>query len=431
MFSTHISVYNYDEAIDWLRRFSLLLGRTASRGKYVSREEISRLILSLDCFTESLQQRGILQSQISSLKMARELLDASLRHGKATSFVALPYEEDITIHNCPLTNELLSSHSNLTIDDDDDREVTYSIGSREPKLDESLDSFSNSRRQVIESTIVRRVDEFPTFSDIVGIEEAKRALVEALVDPIQYPDWFKNSDLKPWKTVLLYGPPGTGKSVLSQAVAREINSLLYRVSSSDLISTWSGQSERLIRELFDHATTQKRTAIIFIDEVDSLCRTRCASEDDANRRVKTELLVQIQRLQVTSNVVLVCATNCPWDLDPAFLRRFEKKIYVGLPDRGSRVAMLRRRLQTTTLDESVSMEWIAEATNGFSGDDIRRFATELAYTQFRYFKENQRCNFESDARRPLSRQDVESVLASFSKSVDNQQLDRFEQYRNI
>ncbi|VDL83855.1 unnamed protein product [Nippostrongylus brasiliensis] len=176
---------------------------------------------------------------------------------------------------------------------------------------EELDSFSSSRRQAIESTIVANLNDLPSLSEIVGLEEAKTALFEALVDPIHYSEYFSTSDLRPWKTVLLYGPPGTGVSNWAC------------VSSSDLISTWSGQSERLIRELFDHALALKKTAIIFIDEVDSLCRTRCASEDDANRRVKTELLVQMQRLQSSSNLVLVCATNCPWDLDPAFMRRLE------------------------------------------------------------------------------------------------------------
>ncbi|KAK5969070.1 Katanin p60 ATPase-containing subunit, partial [Trichostrongylus colubriformis] len=243
-------------------------------------------------------------------------------------------------------------------------------------------------------------------------------------------EWFVSSDLKPWKAVLLYGPPGTGKSALAQAIVREINAQLYQVSSSDLISTWSGQSERLIRELFDHAIAQKITAVIFIDEVDSLCRTRSSSEDDANRRVKTELLVQIQRLHSTSKVLLVCATNCPWDLDPAFMRRFEKKIYVGLPDYHSRLTMLKSRLLHTTMDSSVSFEWIAEATNGFSGDDIRRFATELAYTQFRYYKLNHQLDASADTRQPLSHQDIQAVLRCFSKSVEDHQIARFLQYRN-
>ncbi|KHJ79212.1 ATPase, AAA family, partial [Oesophagostomum dentatum] len=215
------------------------------------------------------------------------------------------------------------------------------------KREEELDNFAASRRQAIESTILSNINELPKLSDIAGLTEAKSALLEALVDPIQYPEWFQSSDLKPWKVVLLYGPPGTGKSVLSQAIVRESNSVLYQVSSSDLISTWSGQSEKLIRELFDHAIAQKKAAVIFIDEVDSLCRTRCASEDDANRRVKTELLVQLQRLHTVSNIVLICATNCPWDLDPAFMRRFEKRIYVGLPDFDARLAMLKQRLSVS------------------------------------------------------------------------------------
>ncbi|KAK6015936.1 ATPase, AAA family, partial [Ostertagia ostertagi] len=206
------------------------------------------------------------------------------------------------------------------------------------------------------------------------------------------------------------------KSALAQAIVREINSQLYQVSSSDLISTWSGQSERLIRELFDHAVALKKTAVIFIDEVDSLCRTRSSSEDDANRRVKTELLVQIQRLQSTSKVVLVCATNCPWDLDPAFMRRFEKKIYVGLQTMLLDLAMLKSRLLHTTMDSSVSFERIAEATNGFSGDDIRRFATELAYAQFRYYKLScLQLQANARTRQALSYHDVETVLVELFK----------------
>ncbi|PAV90736.1 hypothetical protein WR25_12658 isoform D [Diploscapter pachys] len=185
-----------------------------------------------------------------------------------------------------------------------------------------FDNFAESRRIAIESTIVTKLDELPSFSDIVGLDEAKNTLLEALVDPLLYPEWFKNSDLRPWKAVLLFGPPGTGKSALSQAIVKQIHSVLYQVSSSDLISSWSGQSEKLIRELFDHAIAQGKTTVIFIDEVDSICRVRHSSEEDANRRVKTELLVQIQRLQRTDKIVLVCATNCPWELDPAFLRRF-------------------------------------------------------------------------------------------------------------
>ncbi|KJH42208.1 ATPase, AAA family [Dictyocaulus viviparus] len=368
----NINLQTDDNIYEWLTRFTTKLELTARRGKYVSGREISELLVSLDQFNEDAQGCGFLQQHLTSLKIARDLLDAAHRLAERN------VDNDIPA-NAETSTQLFPSRSTQV--DRDFESAAYS----KPKVNE-FDSFETSRRQAIESTIVHNTGSLPKFSDIIGIEDAKSTLFEALVDPVQYPDWFSNSDLKPWKTLLLYGPPGTGKSILSQAIVREINSLLYQVSSSDLISTWSGQSERLIRELFDHAIAQEETAVIFIDEVDSLCRTRSSSEDDANRRVKTELLVQIQRIHTTSNVVLICATNCPWDLDPAFLRRFEKKIYIGLPDFHARIAMLKGRLQNTTVDSCVTMEYIAEATEGFSGDDIRRFATELAYAQFRYYK---------------------------------------------
>ena len=182
-----------------------------------------------------------------------------------------------------------------------------------------------------------------------------------MIDPIRYPEYFKTGDLKPWKSVLLYGPPGTGKTILSQAVVKEIDGVLYQISPSALISAWQGQSEKLIKELFDHAFSQEKSdfflartiftaVVIFIDEVDSLCRTRSKSEDDATRRVKTEILVQVQRLQSTEGVILMCATNCPWELDPAFLRRFEKRIYAGLPDLEARLEILRTKLKVKSLN---------------------------------------------------------------------------------
>ncbi|VDK87346.1 unnamed protein product [Litomosoides sigmodontis] len=254
-----------------------------------------------------------------------------------------------------------------------------------------LDPFYSARREAIERTIVEDKSQLPNIDDIVGQTEAKKALMEAVVDPVSYPEWFAASGHSPWRCILLYGPPGTGKTRLSQSIAREMNIRFYQVSSSDLISTWSGQSEKLIRELFDHAFAYDGAAVIFIDEIDSLCRTRQVTEDDNVRRVKTELFLQLQKLYSSrSSVLLICATNCPWELDKAFLRRFEKRILVGLPDATSRRILLKKFLNKLTISNDVKWDVLETVTGGFSGDDLRRLAREIAFLHFAKFKVSRR-----------------------------------------
>ena len=166
-------------------------------------------------------------------------------------------------------------------------------------------------------------------------------------------------------------PPGTGKSYLAKAVATEADSTFFSISSSDLVSKWLGESERLVKTLFESARS-KRPAIIFIDEVDSLCSARSDSENDATRRIKTEFLVQMQGVGVDNEGVLVLgATNIPWGLDAAIRRRFEKRIYIPLPEMAARKRMFEIHIgNTSTCLNPGDYNTLSQKTEGYSGADI-------------------------------------------------------------
>mmetsp|Transcript_1643 Transcript_1643/g.3132 ORF Transcript_1643/g.3132 Transcript_1643/m.3132 type:complete len:440 (-) Transcript_1643:932-2251(-) len=209
------------------------------------------------------------------------------------------------------------------------------------------------------------------WDDIAGLEAAKDALKEAVILPIKFPHLF-TGDRKPWKGILLYGPPGTGKSYLAKAVATEANSTFYSVSSSDLVSKWLGESERLVKNLFEMARESK-PSIIFIDEIDALCSSRSDSESESARRIKTEFLVQMQGVgNNTDNVLVLAATNIPWGLDSAIRRRFEKRIYIPLPEHRALKQMFLIHLKNTKhkLTED-DIEELASKCARFSGSDIK------------------------------------------------------------
>ncbi|KZV77593.1 AAA-domain-containing protein [Peniophora sp. CONT] len=208
------------------------------------------------------------------------------------------------------------------------------------------------------------------WDDVAGLEVAKESLKEAVILPIKFPHLFTGKRT-PWRGILLYGPPGTGKSYLAKAVATEAKSTFFSVSSSDLVSKWQGDSERLVKQLFQMARENK-PAIIFIDEVDSLAGTRNESESEGSKRIKTEFLVQMNGVGHDDTGVLVLgATNIPWSLDPAIKRRFEKRIYIPLPGLAAREAMFQIHVGATPCELSQKdYRTLASKSDGYSGSDI-------------------------------------------------------------
>jgi len=206
--------------------------------------------------------------------------------------------------------------------------------------------------------------------DIAGLDRAKSILQEAVILPLKFPQLYVGKR-RPWKGILLYGPPGTGKSFLAKACASELQGTFFSVSSSDLISKWLGESERLLRSLFEMGKAS-RPAVIFIDEIDSLCGSRESGENDSSRRLVTEFFVQMDGLDKDATGPLVLgATNTPWELHGPIRRRFEKRMYIQLPEKTARKTMFKLHLGNTpySLTEE-DLEILAEHTEGYSGSDI-------------------------------------------------------------
>jgi vacuolar protein-sorting-associated protein 4 len=158
---------------------------------------------------------------------------------------------------------------------------------------------------------------------------------------------------------------------LAKACATEAQGTFYSVSSSDLVSKWMGESERLVRSLFEMARAHT-PCTIFIDEIDSLCSSRSEGENDSTRRIKTEFLVQMQGVgKDTKGLLILGATNVPWELDPAIRRRFEKRVYISLPESQARATMFKIHLGNTpnSLTE-IDFSELGDLTEGYSGSDI-------------------------------------------------------------
>ncbi|GAA6099364.1 katanin p60 ATPase-containing subunit A1 [Tachysurus ichikawai] len=276
------------------------------------------------------------------------------------------------------------------------------------------------------------------WDDIADLKEAKKLLKEAVVLPIWMPEFFKGIR-RPWKGVLMVGPPGTGKTLLAKAVATECRTTFFNVSSSTLTSKYRGESEKLVRLLFEMARFYAPTTI-FIDEIDSMCSRRGTSEEhEASRRVKAELLVQMDGVGGPSDndpskmVMVLAATNFPWDIDEALRRRLEKRIYIPLPTAKGRAELLKINLKELELANDVDMEKIAEQMEGYSGADITIVCRDASLMAMRrriedLTPEEIRNISRDEMHMPTTMEDFATALKKVSKSVSAVDLQKYEKW---
>ncbi len=273
------------------------------------------------------------------------------------------------------------------------------------------------------------VTEKPNISlkDIAGLETAKQTLREAIVLPLMRPDLFSGAR-KPWKGILLFGPPGCGKTLLAKATAAEVEATFFNVSASSIISKWLGESEKLVKQLFELAD-EKQPSIIFIDEVDALAGAR-GGEHDAMRRVKTELLTSMDGLSSseTDRIVTVGATNMPESIDGAFRRRFERRIYIPLPDLPARSAIFHFNTRGVELAEDTDFEVLAEITEGYSGSDIAMVCREAVMTPIRELDMAGAIEDTSIAARAVTQDDFLNSIESINPSVSDDEIEKYDNW---
>ncbi len=245
-----------------------------------------------------------------------------------------------------------------------------------------------------------------TWDDVGGLNDAKQALQEAVEWPLKFPNIHKYLNAKPVKGILLYGLPGTGKTLLAKALAHESEINFISVRGPEFLSKWVGESEKKVRETFHKARTAA-PCIIFMDELDAIAPARGRSGGSGNQvteRIVSQLLTEIDGLNILKDVVLVAATNRPDILDPALIRagRFEKQIEIGLPDKAVREKIFEIHLSGLPLDSDVDLKSLAIGMEGKTGADIESLCKEAVQLAIREYISN--ANFED-----ISDEDKDSV----------------------
>jgi transitional endoplasmic reticulum ATPase len=212
-----------------------------------------------------------------------------------------------------------------------------------------------------------------SWDDIGGLESIKQEMQEAVEWPLKYQGIFTFADAMPPKGILLYGPPGTGKTLMAKAAANESEANFISIKGPELLSKWVGESEKGVREIFRKAR-QAAPCIIFFDEVDAIAPKRGGDFGDSHvtERLISQLLTELDGLEILTNVVVIAATNRPDIVDAALLRpgRFDRLLYVPPPDRDSRIQIIKIHIKKKPLDDAVNIERLADQTEGYTGADI-------------------------------------------------------------
>lgn len=319
------------------------------------------------------------------------------------------------------------------------------------KIIVTMDDFLSVIKEIEPSALREVFVEVPdvNWEDIGGLADVKQELQEAVEWPLKYHGLFVHSDATPPKGILLYGPPGTGKTLMAKAAAHESEANFISIKGPELLSKWVGESEKGVREVFRKAR-QAAPCIVFFDEIDAIAPTRgsLGSDSHVTERVISQLLTEMDGLEVLSNVIIIAATNRPDIIDAALLRpgRFDRLLYVPPPDKESRIWIFKIHTSKKPLADDVNIDNLANQTEGYTGADIAALASAAVMLALREhiekYKDPKKAeaekkelkvhmkNFEEAMKkiRPLSKHEIEtyrSIAERFGKpEVTKEVVDR-------
>jgi transitional endoplasmic reticulum ATPase len=255
------------------------------------------------------------------------------------------------------------------------------------KMEVTMDDFKNAQRGIEPSAMREFFVEVPRVSwkDVGGLGDVKQQLMESVEWPLSQPEVFKRLGINAPRGILLYGPPGTGKTLLAKAVANESDANFISIKGPEVMSKWVGESEKAVRELFKKAK-QVAPSIVFLDELDAIAPSRGAySGSHVTESVVNQLLTSVDGLESMEGVVIIGATNRPDIIDSSLLRpgRFDRLIMTPSPDWEARKEIFKIHTKNMPLSSDVSLDQLADDTEGFSGADIEALCRESAMIALR------------------------------------------------
>ncbi|HEX4797492.1 MAG TPA: ATP-binding protein [Humisphaera sp.] len=262
------------------------------------------------------------------------------------------------------------------------------------------------------------------FADVAGLEDVKEDIRLKMIYPFEHPELAEKFGIRPGGGVLMYGPPGTGKTMLAKATAGEIDATFFCISPADVLSKWVGEAEQNIKKLFDAAAAEPRS-IIFIDEIEALVPARRDDGSSVMQRVVPQILQGVEGFDKKAgrSILLMGATNVPWQLDPAMMRpgRFDEKVYIPLPDIAARRKMLDLNLAKRPVAPDLDLDALAHQLDGFSGADIKYICDRAATIPFLQ-------SVSSGQEQAISLAILQDVIGETMKSVTPEMLRRFAEW---